>query len=74
MTATVVALASRRRNQPSTCDCPRHQLDALADRVRALLNEGAGSLLIPAEHLAAVLEVLTTTTDRLIPPTERTKP
>ena len=72
MTATVVSLASR-RNPATGCQCPRHQLDALAERVRARLDECAGELLIPREHLADVLADLTATTNRLVPPNERTK-
>ncbi len=74
MTATVVDLASRRRNQTPTCACPRHELDALAGRVRNLLDQTEGELLIPRDHLAGVLADLSATTDRLLPPTERTKP
>ena len=74
MTATVVSLASRRRNPAPACTCPRHSLDALASRIREVLDATEGELLIPREHLAAALADLTTTTDRLLPPTERTKP
>ena len=73
MSATVTSLASR-RNPASGCQCPRHQLDGLAERVRARLDENAGELLIPREHLADVLADLTTTTNRLLPRDERTKP
>ena len=44
MTATVVSLASRRRNPEPTCNCPRHSLDALADRVRAVLDTTEGTI------------------------------
>lgn len=71
MTATVTSLASRRKPE-ATCDCARHQLDALAARVRGLLDQDADALLIPRERLAAALEDLTATTDRLLPPRERT--
>jgi hypothetical protein len=74
MTATVSSLDAKRRTAPSTCECPRHQLDALADRVRALLDRAGDALLIPREHLATVLDDLTATTDGLVPPTERTNP
>ena len=74
MTATVVSLASRRRNPAPACTCPRHSLDALASRIREVLDATEGELLIPREHLAGALADLTTTTDRLLPPTERTKP
>ena len=73
MTATVISLASR-RNPATGCQCPRHQLDALAGRVRNHLDAHAGELLIPRDVLADVLADLTATTNRLIPPTERTKP
>ena len=74
MTATVVSLASRRRNPAPACTCPRHSLDALADRIRAALDDTEGELLIPRDHLADALADLVTTTDRLLPQTERTKP
>ena len=74
MTADVIALDSRRRNPAPACTCPRHSLDALADRVRAVLDGTEGELLIPREHLADALVDLTATTDRLLPQTERTKP
>lgn len=73
MTAAVISLASRR--DPATgCQCPRHQLDALAGRIRSQLDQTAGELLIPRDDLAAVLADVTATTDRLIPRTQRTKP
>ncbi len=74
MSANVIDLASRRRNPEQTCTCPRHSLDALADRVRAVLENTDGELLIPREHLAEALADLVATTNRLLPPTERTKP
>lgn len=74
MTADVIALASRRRDQTPTCTCPRHSLDALAARVRVVLDSTEGELLIPREHLADALADLVATTDRLLPSQERTKP
>lgn len=74
MTATVVSLDSRSGEQRKPCECPRHQLAALADRVLDRLEETEGELLITREHLAAVLDDLTDTTRRLLPPTERTAP
>lgn len=74
MSANVIDLASRRRDQAPACTCPRHSLDALADRVRRVLDATDGELLIPRDHLADALADLTATTDRLLPPTERTKP
>ena len=65
---SLAAAVSRKR----PCECPRHQLDALADRIRNRLENAGASLLVPADDLAAVLDDLTATTDRLIPPTERT--
>lgn len=64
---TIIDLATRRRT-PATCDCPRHQLDALAGRIRRLLNDTEEQLLIPRDHLAQALDDLTATTARLLPP------
>lgn len=74
MSANVIDLASRRRNPDPACTCPRHQLDALAARVRDVLDGTDGELLIPREHLADALVDLEATTDRLLPQNERTKP
>lgn len=74
MGAHVIDLSSRRRNPAPACTCPRHSLDALAARIRAALEQTDGELLIPRDHLADALADLVATTDRLLPPTERTKP
>ncbi len=72
MTATVIPFKAR--TVTTGCQCPRHQLDALAARVSDLLSQTAESLLIPRTDLEHVLDDLTETTDRLIPPNERTNP
>ena len=74
MTATVISLSSRRPDPKQPCACPRHQLDALAGRVRDRLDQTEGSLLVARDDLAAVLADIRATTDRLIPSTERTAP
>jgi hypothetical protein len=59
-------------SQPPQCRCPRHELEALADRIRARIA-GTDSLLLPISDMAAVLDDLTTTSARLLPPRQRTK-
>lgn len=61
MTATVVSLESRRRNQSPTCGCPRHRLEALTDRALAELAGTDGELLIPRDVVAAMVDDLVTT-------------
>ncbi|MGB3761834.1 MAG: hypothetical protein WA966_01325 [Ornithinimicrobium sp.] len=74
MTATILTFPSRDRDH-APCTCPRHSLDALAARVRSVIDGHAGELLVPLEALSEVYADLTSTTDRLLPPsTERTKP
>lgn len=73
MAATVIPFPSQDRNPAPTC-CARCEMDALADRVRLALDQTAGELLIPREALAAAHADLIATTDRLLPPDERTKP
>ncbi len=73
MTATVIPFPSR-DTSPPPCRCPRCELDALADRVQVVLDQSTGELLIPREALADAHADLTATTDRLLPPDERTKP
>lgn len=74
MTATVISLDAKRRNAKPTCGCPRHELGALLDRIRARLDASEGSLLIPRDHLADSLADLTATTARLLEPVERANP
>lgn len=71
---TAIVIPFKPKTPTTGCQCPRHQLDALAGRVSDVLTATAGSLLIPRVDLEQVLDDLTATTDRLIPPTERTKP
>lgn len=77
MTATVVSLASRRPALQPACGCPRHRLEALADRARERQADTAGALLVTADDLAAlVADVTRTVADVLAssPPTdERTQ-
>ncbi len=63
MTATVVSLDSRRRNQEPACGCPRHRLEALAGRALAELARSEGELLIPLPTLAALVDDLTRTVE-----------
>lgn len=58
---------------PAPCRCPRCELDALADRERAVLEQSAGELPIPREALTAAHADLIATTDLLLPPSEETK-
>lgn len=77
MTATVVSLASRRPAPQPDCGCPRHRLEALADRARERQADAAGQLLVSADALATLAtDVITTIADVLAstPPDERRKP
>jgi len=61
MTATVIPLLSRDRNQPPACDCHSHRLVALANRLRCDLAGSEGELLISREQYAgAVADALST--------------
>lgn len=61
MTATVIPLVSRDRNQAPACDCHSHRLVALAGRLRGELASSEGELLVTREMYAtAVGDVLTT--------------
>jgi hypothetical protein len=61
MTATVVSLASHRRNREPACGCPRHRLEALTSRATAELAGTEGELVISRDLLAALVDDLVTT-------------
>jgi hypothetical protein len=61
MTATVISLASHRRNQEPACGCPRHRLEALTARATADLAGTEGELVISRDLLAALVDDLVTT-------------
>ena len=56
MSADVIPLASRRPQAEQTCRCPQHQMWDLADRVREVLAESDGELLVSRDVHDAVLE------------------
>lgn len=63
MTATVIPLSSRRRNQSGPCHCPRCQVSDLLTRVEQVARTHDGELLIPGTALTDLAEdVLTTIT------------
>ncbi len=55
------------------CRCPRHELEALAERIRAHVDR-ADSLLVPVSDLSDVLDDVTATSARLLPPRQEARP
>jgi hypothetical protein len=75
MTATVVSLASHRRNREPACGCPRHRLEALTARATAELAGTEGELVISRDLLAALVDDLVTTIEAALrEPAGRTNP
>jgi hypothetical protein len=75
MTATVVSLASHRRNREPACGCPRHLLEALTHRAVSELAGTEGELFISRDVVAAMVADLTTTVGAaLAVPAGRTNP
>lgn len=63
MTATVVSLASHRRNREPACGCPRHRLEALTARAVTELAGTEGELIISRDVLAALVADLVSTVE-----------
>ena len=63
MTATVYDLTER---LPRPCDCPPHQLAALASRLRTTREAHAGELLITCDDFAAAITDALTVLDRIV--------
>lgn len=63
MTATVVDLASRIRNRPPACGCPRHLLEALTARALEELAGTEGELLVDRQLVADLVSDLVSTVE-----------
>ena len=74
MTATVVSLASHRRNREPACGCPRHRLEALTARALEELAGTEGALLVDRELVAGLVEDLCATVAAALADNQRSKP
>jgi hypothetical protein len=72
MSAQVLSLDSHRRNRPPACGCPRHELNALLERLRHGLLVREGLLLVDREDLVELVQDVEATAARLLPPRART--
>lgn len=75
MTAVVVPFTAKPSATAEPCDCHRHRLAALLDRVQAITEAAEDELLVPAAVLLDLAaDVTATTTAVLAEPAERTNP
>jgi hypothetical protein len=74
MTPAVISLESHRRNRPPACTCARHQLEALAERARARREDLGGTLLVPVEALAELVDDVRRTVTAALADNARSRP